>query len=923
MATLQQLQDGLIQAGESGDTERQQIFSDAMREHPVFRENAQEQLNSGMYKYAEDRVTELSKDEQRSNMSKQMARSMGLGDEDVDVTQGMGFGGRFSLNFQATEKEKFRELEKRYGRGNIEGIEVGGKTKLLYRDEKETGGKFRAVDEEGLSLADFFGDISGALPEIAGAVVGGLKGAALGTIAGGPIGTVVGGVLGAATGGFAGAVTGDVAARAITGQDIELGEAVGRRASEIPMNIGFDVATLGAGRFIGKPLMKSLGKTPAAQGIMDSMQSLKGKYGINLEETASMTKGVKAREKASVRAGETGGGLTNTFQSNIDEIGRASRVVDGVEAPTTAASAIERMQTRLKDAYDTDIAESARLGSEITEAYKTRATRTQQALQYQLDNEISGLRIPREFDPEVSAGNFRDSMLTQKRIVSDASRSKFEQGLGNMEGFSIPASRLEAKLGNTVDVLKGVETDDALISGLSSSKVTQLGKSVSKLQDMAEAGEVIPFRSLHNLKKSLDDASGYGSAQPGDNQLVARRAASKVRELIDGSLASAGNKGKAYKDANKFFQERITPFRTKAIAPILASDAAPGTFKETGEKLARKVVSDPEYVRQILKNAGGAKGAVKKEMSKMYLDSMGTTFELNERIAVQLFSPDVVRSLKRIKSLKDKLKVPARKISEGDVRAMVNGMTGDARAEAEKALNKKLRADARASEIIQSNKLISKISSGKQPMPSNPREFADDLMKENSETIKNFVERLSDDPEALAGLRAGVTENFRDAIKFGGDGAQRTSTKAGETALWKAGDVERTLKGPKGERYRAALGDDWVKDWIDLDRALKGSEITGTPIKEQVRAVFTTGTGLLIVAAGVPKWAYGRALNALGGSKIMRPFLRNVEQNPEAMKQLIPYLLSTSRGIEALLEEGKNDPEFAEFLDQQLSQVEE
>ena len=922
MATLHELQTAFVKADDAGNTEDAQAFADSIRDHPTFQGQSQKKLSKGF--------KALSGDKRKAQIAKHTARSLGIRESDLDAERGMGGLGRLQFKALPTQEDKLGFLEKTYGRENLKVANIGGTDQFLYKDEAETSGKWRRVDEEGVSLADFTTDLFSGAPEVVGAVVGGVKGAAVGGTIGAGFGgvgaipgAIIGGVLGATGGGFTGAVAGDVSARASTGQDIELGEAVSRRASEIPRNVGFDVATLGAGKFIGKPLMKSIGSTPAAQGIMDSMQSLKGKYGINLEETASMTKGVKAREKASFRAGETGGGLTNTFQSNIDEIGRASRVVDGVEAPTTAASAIERMQTRVKDTYDTDIAESARLGSEITEAYKTRATQTQRALQYQLDNEISGLRIPREFDPEVSAGNFRDSMLTQKGLVSDASRSKFEQGLGNMESFSIPASRLEAKLGNTVDVLKGVETDDALISGLSSSKVTQLGKSVSKLQDMAVAGEVIPFRSLHNLKKSLDDASGYGSAQPGDNQLVARRAASKVRELIDDSLASAGNKGKAYKAANKFFQERITPFRTKAIAPILASDAAPGTFKETGEKLARKVVSDPEYVRQILKNAGGTKSAVKKEMSKMYLDSMGTTFELNERIAVQLFSPDVVRSLKRIKSLKDKLKIPARKIGEGDVRAMVNGMTGNARAEAEKALNKKLRADARASEIILSNKLISKISSGKQPMPSNPREFADDVMKENSETIKNFVERLSDDPEALAGLRAGVTENFRDAIKFGGDGAQRTSTKAGETLLWKAGDVEKILKGPKGEKYRAALGDDWVKDWIDLDRALKGSEITGTPIKEQVRAVFTTGTGLLIVAAGVPKWVYGRALNALGGSKIMRPFLRNVEQNPEAMKQLIPYLLSTSKGIEALLEEGKNDPEFAEFLDQQLSQVEE
>jgi len=911
MPTLQQIMGAVKNAHESGKTEDAQKLADMARAHPTYQQNARESLESGDYKYASDGYSEISKDEQRANMSKQVARSLGLKDSEVDVTQGMGTYGRFKLSFQPTEQDKVKHLEDTYGRENIRAVDIGGKMKLLYRDEQETGNQFRAVDEEGTSLADFFGDTAGTALPIAGAI-----GAAVAT-GGASIPLTA---LAAAGGGFAASAGQDVAVRAGSGEDIQLGEIVGRRGKEAAIGAGIDVATLGAGRFIGKPLMKAVGKTPAAQGIMDSMQSLKGKYGLNLEETASMTQGIEAQRKAGRRAGETGGALTKAFQSNIDEISRAARVVDGVEAPTTAASAIERMQARVRGAYDTDIAESARLGGEITEAYKTRAAQSQQALQYQLDNEVAGLRIPREFDPEISAEKFRGSMLAAKDVVTKKSRKNFEKGLGNMDRFSIPASKLQTKLGNTIDALKGVETDDTLISGLSASKVTQLGKSVSKLEEMAQAGDVIPFRSLHNLKKSLDDASGYGAAQPSDNQLVARRAAMKVRGIMDESLESAGDRGKAYKKANEFFQEKITPFRTKAIAPILASDVAPGRFKETGEKLARKIVSDPEYVRQAISSAGGARATVKKEMASMYLDAIGTSFDVNPRIASQLFHDDVVKSLQRIRSLKNRLKIPARKINEGDMRAMVNGMSGKARKEAEKALEAKIKAEARASANIRSNKLVAKIAEGKQPMPSNPREFADDVIKENSETIRNFVERLGDDPEALAGLRAGVTENFRDAIKFGGEGAQRTSVKADQVLLWKAGDVEKLLNSKAGVKYRAAMGDDWAKDWIDLDRALKGSEITGEPIKEQVRAVFTTGTGLLIVAAGIPKWAYGRAMNALSGSKLMRPFLRNVEQDPAMMQKLIPYLLSTSEGIEALLEEGKNDPQFAEFVDQQLAQ---
>ena len=912
MATLYQLQEGLFSAKDAGDTERQKKISDAIRKHPTFQKQSQQKLSQGF--------KALDGDERKAEIHKHTARSLGIHENDLDSERGMGGIGRIQFKALPRPEDKLEFLTKTYGRENLNVANIAGQDQFLYRDEAETGGKWRRVDEEGISLADWTSDLVGLAPEIGGAVAGAIKGGAAGTAVLPGWGTAAGAVIGAAGGGFAGGVAGDVTARASAGQDIDITESAMRRLGEVPLNMALDTATLGVGKFIGKPLLKAAGKTPAAKQIMDSMQSLKVKYGLAFEETPDVTKGMKARTKAGRLAGETGGSLSRAKQSNIDEIGRASRVVDGIEEPITSALAIQRIQNSVREAYKSNISKSEQIGNKITEAYNIRFKSSSEALQYQLDNEVAGLRVPREFNPEISAENFRAAMLGQRGRVADASRAKFEKGLSNMEGASIPAAKLERKLGNTVDSLAGVVSDDALVTGLSASKVTQLGKSVTKLEEMAEAGEMIPFRSLHNLKKSLDDASGYGAAQPSDNQLAARRAAGKVREIIDESLAGAGVRGKAYKDANKFFQERMTPFRTKAIAPVLASDIAPGTFKETGEKLARKVVSDPEYVRQILKNAGGTKAAVKKEMAQMYMDAIGTSFDFNPRIANQLFDDGVVESLQRIRSLKNRLKIPARNIKEGDVQAMVKGMSGKARKEAEKALEAKLKADARASDLIKSNKLIAKMANGKQPMPWNPRDFADDLLKESPETITDFVKRIESDPEALAELRSGVVENFRSAIKSGGEGSQRTSIKAGEVPLWKAGDVEKLLNSPKGTNFKAAMGEDWAKDWIDLDRALKGSEITGVPIKEQIRGVFTTGTGILIVAAGIPKWIYGRAMNALGGSKLMRPFLRNVEKDPAMMQKLIPYLFSTSEGIEALLEEGKHDPEFAEFVDQQLAQ---
>lgn len=77
MATLEELEDALITAGESGNTKATASISDAMRAHPTFQGNAKEKLDSGSYGL-DANFQHLGKDEKRAEMSKYMARSMGL-----------------------------------------------------------------------------------------------------------------------------------------------------------------------------------------------------------------------------------------------------------------------------------------------------------------------------------------------------------------------------------------------------------------------------------------------------------------------------------------------------------------------------------------------------------------------------------------------------------------------------------------------------------------------------------------------------------------------------------------------------------------------------------------------------------------------------------------------------------------------------
>ena len=910
MATLYELQRRLVEAGRAGDEERQELISSDMRQHPTFRKQSQQELDKGF--------PALSGDEKKKQIAKHTARALGIRESELDANSGMGGWGRVKLGLLRDEESKMQQLEKLYGRENLNAVQIAGKQHLLYRDEAETGNKWRRVDEQGFSFADI-ADMSGAAAPIAGSVVGAIKGGAAGTLVAPGIGTVVGAIGGAAIGGFGASVGQDVASEIATGQDVDIGDITATRGKEAVFGMGVDAFALGAGKFVAKPLMKSVGKTEAAQNIMNSFSRL-NQRGAGLVETPQISKGAAAMEKAGRRAGETGGKLTNTMQSNLDEIGRMQKVATGELPPISKSEAIENLQTKYRNAYAEDSKIVSGADSRVREIYKAKQASKSERLQSAREAEEAGIRLPQSFDPDVAAGKAQGFLSKQRDVVRKESKKRFEEGLGAMDDISIAASTLQNRLGGSVNKLSGIMDEGNIIAPLSASQATALGRGVTALDDMVEKGANIPFRELHNLKKALDSKAGWGSSAPSDNQLIARDAADKVRKLLEQTAGDFGVKGKAYREANQYFQDSILPFRDKSIAPLLEADVSKGKFKMTPQEVANRIVKDATRVEDMLNNAGNMRPKLKKELADIYLDSVSRKLsEINtdRGLAKILFDQDRIDAIKRLQGVQKKLGVPDSKLDAMSVDDVLNRLTGSARKDAEKALKSKIEAEARISKLVKENAIIQKIANGKLPLPSDPRSFASEIMKHNNaEDIGKFMSRLKlEDPIAYQDVRQGITAEFKDAIKFGADGAQKTSIASGEVSLWKGGDIAKEFAGKKGARYEKAMGKEWVQNWKDLDEVLRASSITGTKITEQVRAVFTTGSGLLIVAAGVPKWAYGRAMNALSGSALMRPFIRNVETDPAVMQKIIPYLMGSAEGIQALSLEAGDDPDFAEWLD--------
>ncbi len=121
------------------------------------------------------------------------------------------------------------------------------------------GGGGRKEEEQD---SGFLQDIGGYLKEhgeVPGALAGGLSGAAAGAAVGSVVpvvGTAIGGLAGGILGGALGSAGGSLASDAAMGEDLDFGEA----GKEAAISVGFDIATLGAGRVL-RPVARAIGIT--------------------------------------------------------------------------------------------------------------------------------------------------------------------------------------------------------------------------------------------------------------------------------------------------------------------------------------------------------------------------------------------------------------------------------------------------------------------------------------------------------------------------------------------------------------------------------------------------------------------------------------------------------------------------------------
>lgn len=864
MATLHELQTAFVKADDAGNTEDAQVFADSIREHPTFQKQSQDKLKKGF--------KALDGDERKAQIAKHTARSIGVKESDLDSERGMGGIGRLQFKAQPTPDDKLKFLEKTYGRENLNVANVGGTDQFLYRDEAETGGKWRRVDEEGVSLADFTTDLFSAAPEVTGAVVGGIKGAALGTAVAGPVGTFVGGVLGAAGGGFAAGATQDVAVRAAAGEDIQLGEIAGRRGKEALLGAGLDVATAGLTRLGGKALRSKLTGDASATAFAKVADDV-GEDAL----TPRMMQGGKALTRELGIEGQVGGRVGDARQAIASA---AERQVG--EVSTESFEKFTAKATKERD----DLMKSVPAGD------KKLAAQVEKQYQDKLKGFGAGEgRVVSDIGDEV----IRDSVEPALR----ASRAKKNDLYDKFDAE-------DAKTGGIFTAEEVGKRFDRIIAKNGMKNTSAVEKIQREIADVAEQGGKFNLKEIDDLISNVTDSMPDGLLKSRTAQQVAAELSDSLSTLVKRRAKQFPELNKAWKAANTYYKDTYTKFGRGGIGG--ATKDASGQSVLSGQGFIQSILGDPRQIKNltsIAKEGGISPSVLKGRLKEAFLTSKGVQkgkpFVLSEAdrgVVQELWGK---RGLSRLEKIEKGMKA-----SPEDLNAYLGAMSDKQASAARKTLEANA-DEAKKLDRFTENSILKQMADGDLPV-ENPEAISKAFLGAPDSKRKEIIKRMSDDPAAMADLRSIVGSDLltSDLYNSGFKNAIGENVFNGKAVLSK-------LKS-KRAAYIDALGKKEYNKLVDLaDAQSRLAPLSKQEAETKLRTTFG--------AKGISLFIVGDMLQSIKDKVVSLAYrTRSMDKlssgwskaDPETMKKALDAMLTGSRANRALID--MDDSEFEQDL---------
>ena len=652
--------------------------SDAKRAIAMGRKSAAEELSSGKYKIDPETRQELDKRGQRERIQKLTAYSIGMKPEDVDIDSGASWKERAFLSALPDDQSRVEFLEKRYGADNVEMLDVGGKLKTFYRDPKTN--KMKMVDEQGASLADFTADIAGAVAPTVGAVGGAIAGTALTPFTGGVINPVVGAVGGAALGGFLTGVTQDVAAEVATGQDIELGKKLKQRGKEMLAGGLIDLALVGTGKFVAKPLLSKITGDSTSQ-VFQRAEQIVGEGSL----TPRMLQGEKALTRE-IGLEKSLGGRIGEARSALNE--SAKRIVsqsDPVAYDRFAQRIADERETLLQaiPANEKDILEQVnRYYNEALQGFGAGSGKTISAI----GDEV----MERSMLPAVK----------ESRRIKNSLYTEFDAIDSQVGGVFTP----KQIVGRFDKVLENNRMKNA--SGI---------KSIRK--EIAEQDEPFTIGEIDDLIARVTDAMPDGVVKDKTAQQLAAELSDSLTSLVQNKAKQFPALNDAWSRANQYYKNTFLRFNRGGVGGAVKEVS--GDTVLSGQGFINSVLSDPREIQNVLSAAregGQSPSVVRGYLKEAFLEKKGIRAGSSVRsLAISPEDRGIIRELwgKRGLERLDKISKGLKATPE-DLNEYLGALTDNRAREIRNRLVKQSK-DIERLDSIKKNKFMNSLSEGNLP----------------------------------------------------------------------------------------------------------------------------------------------------------------------------------------------------------------
>ena len=851
----------------------------------------------------------------------------------IDVTTGVGLKETTMLAGLQDDEARKAYLQQNYE--EVLPINTVGSSNFLVKNKE---GNYILALPKGINMKDVgAAAFTETLPLLAGI------GAGIASVGTGPAAPLV--ASGASNLAYSGVgAAQDVGFRKMAGLPTGVGQVASERGKEAALGLGIDLLTYGA----AKPFTKRLGT-----GIENNLAK-------ELREAAQLaeSKGMKVRVPVGAEGGMAGLQLERYLGGAFPDMALAKEMEKSREVLFGYQKASQEGVINVPKADI--IARVKGEADQLASMIEKQNVRLKGQAKGWVDNRLK--QIMPDKTNQVEAGKNISQILTNgQEVVKKAKNTAFDDFANEVDSAGIlqTPEELAALLrpivqdsrGGVNPVVNDVYTRlanaprDLQEAAILRNKINQVDaagqapnpEDIKRLAYLDEYSQPFDARTSRDLIRKLQAQLPQSSVGADASVKIARDATQAVRDNFENKLANTplADKWGDFKDAYTDFLS----YEKGQIGKMVTDNF--GDLKIAPEEIIQKSLVDTKAVTDVLnavRASGDTQGEayLRKTLQNAYLEKIGMTS--GYKGTKSNYKPEMIEALwgnplaaKRVNSqiseLNDilaKNKIEGVDIPASDVNRLLDIIPINERKKLIDDIVKKGKIQDRLDRLM-SNEVVKQAKRGNWT-------YLDDtvtndvlLNKASTSDVLDIFKRLplSEQRKRGASMFARMLDNYSTS--------GTNQTRLGNN-LWDAEKVNKeVLKNPQWLRNMKAVDKILGKNDMDEFIAYSKLQVANTPMGKaenlEVRGV-TSGADVKWYASPV-KYINNKTLAMAYGSNNLRPFLSGMSKNigdeayQKNAKRLLKSIISTRSGLQAAVEQGKNDPDFQEQMQIILKQAQE